>query len=83
MSLESLYIPVIVGTAREGRRSENAARFVYEEVKKRSGIGTDFWDVRDFRLPATNDNQESSSLVKKYRGDDYGHRWLDYCHVRI
>ncbi|MBI3420636.1 MAG: NAD(P)H-dependent oxidoreductase [Candidatus Sungbacteria bacterium] len=68
MSSESrLVLPVILGTAREGRRSEHAARFVHEELQKREEVQTDFWDVRDFRLPATNDNQESSALVKKYR----------------
>lgn len=60
------FIPVILGTAREGRRTENAARFVYEEVKKRQGIETEFLDVRDFRLPAT-DDREQTPLVKKYR----------------
>lgn len=54
--MSSLFIPVILGTAREGRRSENAARFVFEEMKKREGIETEFLDVRDFRLPATDDS---------------------------
>jgi altronate hydrolase len=30
-----LFIPVILGTTRKGRASENVARFVFEEVKKR------------------------------------------------
>lgn len=67
MTTESpLFIPVILGTGREGRRSENAARFVYEEAKQREGIETAFLDVRDFRLPATDDSEESP-LPKKYR----------------
>lgn len=68
MYVESMIsIPIILGTAREGRRSEYAARFVHEEVKKQNDIKSEFWDVRDFRLPATNDNKESSALVAKYR----------------
>lgn len=62
--MSSLFIPVILGTAREGRRSEHAARFVFEEVKKRVGIETELLDVRDFRLPATDDS-EKTALEKK------------------
>lgn len=64
--MSSLFIPVILGTAREGRRSEHAARFVFEQVKKREGVETEMLDVRDFRLPATSDDEEVP-LVKKYR----------------
>lgn len=59
----ALYIPVILGTAREGRRSEKAARFVFEEIKKRPEIESELIDVRDFRLPAT-DNTEESEIAK-------------------
>src|SRR5712675_1758625 len=31
--MPALFIPVILGTARKGRRSENAARFVFEETE--------------------------------------------------
>src|SRR5499425_375135 len=41
-----LFIPVILGTARQGRESENAARFVFEQTKKRAGVETEFIDVR-------------------------------------
>src|SRR2546430_5544652 len=43
--MSSLFIPVILGTARKGRRSENAARFVFEETKKRAGVETEFVDI--------------------------------------
>jgi NAD(P)H-dependent FMN reductase len=43
--MASLFIPVILGTVRKGRRSENAARFVFEETKKRAGVETEFVDV--------------------------------------
>lgn len=64
-SESSLFIPIILGTARKGRRSENAARFVYEAVKERSDIETALIDVRDFRLPATDDS-EKTALEKKF-----------------
>src|SRR6266480_5532867 len=43
--MPALFIPVILGTARKGRRSENAARFVFEETKKRAGVETEFVDI--------------------------------------
>ncbi|PYL08587.1 MAG: NADPH-dependent FMN reductase [Verrucomicrobia bacterium] len=41
-----LFIPVILGTARQGRQSEHAARFVFEQTKKRAGVETELIDVR-------------------------------------
>jgi NAD(P)H-dependent FMN reductase len=41
-----LFIPVILGTARQGRESEDAARFVFEQTKKRAGVETELIDVR-------------------------------------
>src|SRR3989449_6942926 len=41
-----LFIPVILGTARQGRESEHAAMFVFEQTKKRENVETEFIDVR-------------------------------------
>ena len=41
-----LFIPVILGTARKGRESEHAAKFVFEQTKKRAGVESEFIDVR-------------------------------------
>src|SRR5438046_10377827 len=43
--MAAVFIPVVLGTARKGRRSENAARFVFEETKKRAGVETEFVDI--------------------------------------
>jgi NAD(P)H-dependent FMN reductase len=40
-----LFIPVILGTARQGRRTEHAARFVLEQTRKRADIETELIDV--------------------------------------
>jgi NAD(P)H-dependent FMN reductase len=40
-----LFIPIILGTARRGRQSENVARFVFEQTKKRAEIETELIDV--------------------------------------
>ena len=48
-----LFIPVILGTPRQGRMSEHAARFVSGEVEKRAGVETELIDVRELNLPTT------------------------------
>ena len=40
-----LFIPIILGTARKGRQSENVARFVFEQTKERAEIETELIDV--------------------------------------
>ncbi len=46
-----LFIPLILGTARKGRRSEHAAQFVLERTEKRAGVTTELIDVRALALP--------------------------------
>jgi NAD(P)H-dependent FMN reductase len=41
-----LFIPLILGTARQERQSEHVARFVFGQTKKRAGIETELIDVR-------------------------------------
>jgi NAD(P)H-dependent FMN reductase len=45
-----LFIPVVLGTARQGRRSEHATQFVFEEVKKRQGVETELIDIRNLPM---------------------------------
>lgn len=40
-----LFIPIILGTSRRGRRSENVARFVFEQTRKRADVETELIDV--------------------------------------
>jgi NAD(P)H-dependent FMN reductase len=47
----SLFIPVLLGTARQGRATENVARFVTSEVAKRDGVETQLVDIRTIALP--------------------------------
>jgi len=47
-----LSIPVILGTVRKGRASENVAKFVFEQVKKREGVETELIDIRELNFPA-------------------------------
>jgi NAD(P)H-dependent FMN reductase len=45
-----LFIPVILGTARQGRQSEHVANFVFAEVQKRAEVETQLIDIRDLPL---------------------------------
>src|SRR5712692_5223695 len=54
----SLFIPVILGTARVGRRSAHAARLVTTELAKRAGVATELIDIAHLPLP-TNDAGEA------------------------
>ncbi len=53
-----LFIPVLLGTPRQGRFSEHAARFIFEETRDRSGVETELIDVRNLPL-TTSDAGES------------------------
>jgi NAD(P)H-dependent FMN reductase len=57
-SNRSLYIPVILGTARMGRMSQHAAWLVTEELRKCAGVATDLIDIAKLPLP-TNDAGEA------------------------
>src|SRR5215813_2916206 len=51
MSTRPLFIPVILGTTRQGRASENVARFVFGEVQKHAGVETELIDIRELKFP--------------------------------
>jgi len=55
-----LFIPVILGTARQGRASENVAKFVFGEVQKRAGIETELIDIRTLNFP----NDDAGEQIK-------------------
>src|SRR5215472_7271667 len=54
----TLFIPVILGTARMGRMSLPAARLITEELSKHNGVETDLIDIAMLPLP-TNDAGEA------------------------
>lgn len=60
--MENLFIPILLGTVRKGRRTEHAAQFVFEEAKKYGQFETDLIDPRDFLVsPATEGMSEGNS----------------------
>lgn len=56
-----MFIPVILGTAREGRQSEKAAKFMLAEVLK-YGLESELIDVRDYLIGATDRTKKADSI---------------------
>ena len=50
MNDKPLYLPLLLGTARQGRQSEHVAAFVLSEMKKRPEIETELIDVRTLKM---------------------------------
>ena len=61
MTSRPLFIPVILGTVRKGRASENVAKFVFEQVKHRQDIQSELIDISEL----------------KFAGDDAGEQIKD------
>src|ERR1051325_12171831 len=51
MNSKPLFIPVVLGTVRKGRASENVAKFVFEQVKQREGVDTELIDIGELKFP--------------------------------
>jgi NAD(P)H-dependent FMN reductase len=69
----SVFLPVVIGTPRQGRLTEPAAKFVFGEVSKRSDIETELIDIR--KIPIRMDdagealkNSEFSATVSRSDG---------------
>lgn len=68
-----LLLPVILGTSREGRRSEHVARFVLAELRKRAGVTTELVDPRALKFDLRGPNEETrdeawAALAKRADG---------------
>jgi NAD(P)H-dependent FMN reductase len=46
-----LFIPLLLGTNRKDRESENVAKWVFGRMQERDEIESTYFDVRDFELP--------------------------------
>ena len=58
-----MYIPIILGTAREGRYSEEAANFLLAQTKE-ANFNSEILDVRDYRIEATDATGELPQAKK-------------------
>jgi NAD(P)H-dependent FMN reductase len=67
-----LFIPIILGTARQGRQSEHVANFILSEMKKRPEIETELIDVRQLKMrldDAGEEMKDASYAEKMARAD--------------
>ena len=62
-----LFIPLILGTPRKNRESENVARWVYKKMDEREDIQTQFFDVCDFEIPRAEYGTEIAHLFPEWR----------------
>ena len=46
----ALFLPIILGTSRQGRKSEHAAKLVLEQTRKRAGVETELIDLRNIPM---------------------------------
>src|SRR3989338_3435833 len=60
-----LFIPILLGSGREGRQSEKAANFVLHEAQAYGQFETQLIDARDFALSRT-DNTVGSTDAKAF-----------------
>ena len=62
-STRPLFIPVILGTVRVGRRSESAARVMTAELEKREGIETELIDIARLEIAADDEGETTKDPV--------------------
>ena len=58
MSEKPIFIPVILGTPRQGRWSEHAARLVHARIGEMPGVESQLVDVRDLPFPMTGEGED-------------------------
>lgn len=58
-----LHIPVLLGTQREGRRSEDVARWIVSELEKRNEITTTLLDVQEILSSQEGKNRYTKEIV--------------------
>jgi NAD(P)H-dependent FMN reductase len=62
-----LFIPLLLGTPRKKRESENVAQWVYAEMQKRAELDTQYFDVCNFNLPHDHYGQEIKDQFPEWR----------------
>jgi NAD(P)H-dependent FMN reductase len=68
MSEERLFIPLLLGTPRRARESGHVAEWLYGKMQERAEeIETQFFDVRDFRLPQDDYGMEIKADFPEWR----------------
>jgi len=64
---ETLFIPILLGTNRNGRESGQAARWIFSKMQEREEIDPVFFDARDFHLPTEDYGQDIKDTFPEWR----------------
>lgn len=67
MNENKLFLPVLLGTNRKNRKSENVARWILGKMRERNEIETELFDARDFDLPDDDYGTEIAGLFPEWR----------------
>ena len=62
-----LFIPLVLGTPRKNRESEDVARWVFKQIEERDDAESQFFDVCDFEFPRAEYGQEIKDLFPDWR----------------
>ena len=74
MGKNSLTLHVIIGSTRQHRFSEKAARYVFDELKKKEDVHAELIDLRDWPLPFY-DEPISPAVNKGNYSNELGKEW--------
>lgn len=67
MGDNKLFIPLLLGTPRKNRESENVAKWVYSKIEESEEIETKYFDVCDFHLPHDHYGREIKDQFPEWR----------------
>jgi len=67
MTEPKLFIPVLLGTPRKKRESQDVAEWVCSQLRQREEIETQLFDVCDFKLPHDHYGQEIKEQFPQWR----------------
>lgn len=67
MSENKLFLPILLGTNRQGRQSENVAKWLFGKMNKREDFETEFFDVCDFDFPQNDYGQALKDNFPEWR----------------
>ena len=67
MNDDNLFIPLLLGTPRKNRESQNVAEWVHSKMQEREEIETQYFDVCDFELPHDHYGQEIKDHFPDWR----------------
>jgi NAD(P)H-dependent FMN reductase len=67
--MEKVFLPVLLGTNRQGRQSEHVAKWLIKRIERRDGgdIETSLFDTRDFALPQDDYGTELKDQFPEWR----------------